>query len=575
LPCTRTLPFRPYGIALLAATLLLGTLAGCGSSPSGTSVSPATAVPASAPLYIDAVVQPGGSLKSAAIAAGHTLTQRPDPFASLLQLLQGPTGKAPDYDREVKPWLGAEAGLFLDSIHLPGSSGLLREALTKGLAEGLAGAEAAVFGSGGLTSLLGQRALQGALVLDTTDVAKARSFLEAQAHSVGAHTASYRGVSYQVAPDGIAEGIVRHFAVIGSEAGLQRVVDTELGGASLAQSAAYSKLTSTAASGRLANLYLIPGELTASVKTPGGDEAVLSLLQGLLGNAGQIYISLIPSPTSVTLDIDTLPSAATAASQPTTGGAGSSSSGAQVLRGLPGSAWLAIGVGDLGKTLGNSTQGLRALASLASQINIDSFSLEKVFAPLGSHTINVPSDLLSWMGATGLFVSGSSVLSLQAAVVIDSKNPARSLAAVAQLSQAYREAGGEVSPASVPGAEAAVAIKLPNFPAALTLADGQGKFVIGLGTPSVQEALSPQSTLAGSSAYNAAASALGEGIQPSALVDFRTLLGIVESLSGEAAGFSGATSALQPLSALSVGGSESLSDGVKRSRVVLGLQPAG
>jgi Protein of unknown function (DUF3352) len=585
---TRTLHPRRRALAPLVTAIALGALAGCGSSTSGTAVSPATAVPASAPLYIDAVVQPSGSLKSDATAAGRTLTQRSDPFTGLLQLLQGPTGKAPDYAKEVKPWLGVNAGLFLDSVDVKGSQGLLREALNKALAEGLNGAEAALLGSGGLTGLLGQRALQGALVLDTTDAGKARSFLETQAHSVDAHSASYRGIAYQVAPDGIAEGIVHSFAVIGSEAGIKSVIDTELGAPSLAQAPAYTKLASTAESGRLANVYLSPEQLTASVKAPGGDEAVLQLLQGLLGNAGQIYISLIPSPSSIALDVDTLPPATANESQPATSGSGSSSegsgspssgsstSGAQVLRGLPGNAWLAIGVGDLDKTFGNSLQGLHALASLVSGINIDSFSLEKVFAPLSSPTIDVRRDLLSWMGATGVFVSGSSILSLQAAVVIDSKDRALSSAAIPALSRAYRAAGGEVSPTSIPGAEAAVSIKLPNFPAALTLADGQGKFVFGLGAASAQEAFKPQSTLAGSATYNAAAATLGQGIQPSALVDFRTLLGIVESLSGEASGLSGIASALQPLDALAVGGGESLSNGVKRSRVVLGLQqPAG
>ena len=70
-----------------------------------------------------------------------------------------------------------------------------------------------------------------------------------------------------------------------------------------------------------------------------------------------------------------------------------------MLRGLPGSAWLAVGIGDLGSTLGHSAQGLRALASLASALNIGSISLGKVFAPLSSHALDVQRDLLSWMGA--------------------------------------------------------------------------------------------------------------------------------------------------------------------------------
>jgi hypothetical protein len=118
-----------------------------------------------------------------------------------------------------------------------------------------------------------------------------------------------------------------------------------------------------------------------------------------------------------------------------------------------------------------------------------------------------------------------------------------------------------------------VTVKLANFPLALTMAYGQGKFVVGLGSSSVQEALSPQTTLAGTANYNAAASALGQGIQPSALVEVHTLSGLIESLGlNQAPGFSGFASAIAPLSNLAAGGGESLPGGVKRARLVLGLQ---
>ena len=127
--------------------------------------------------------------------------------------------------------------------------------------KGLPGLEAVLLGQGGLQTALSANSAQGALVLDTTDVAKAKSFLEGQAHSAGAHTTSYRGVTYQVSPDGVAEGIVHKFAVIGSEAGVKSVIETAAGGSSLAQASAYSKLASTAEHGALANAYLSPEEL--------------------------------------------------------------------------------------------------------------------------------------------------------------------------------------------------------------------------------------------------------------------------------------------------------------------------
>jgi hypothetical protein len=578
----------------LLTTAAAVALAGCGSSSSpGTSASPATVTPASTPLFLDAVVRPEGSLKTNATSAASTLTGRPKPFEGLLKLLAGPTGKTPNYSKEVEPWLGPHAGIFLSAVDLARAQGLLGgELLKKALSEGLTGVEAALLGQGGLSAALNSSGAQGALVLNTTNVNTARSFLEAQAHSAGAHSESYRGVTYQVSPNGVAEGIVHRFAVIGSEAGLKSVIDTAAGGPSLAAAAPYTKLTSTAEPGALANAYFSSEELGRSAKAAGGGEAgssILPLVEGLLGNPGQLYLSVIPSASAVALDFDTLPptsstsstsgssSAAGASSSPSNESSGSatagSTTGAQVLRGLPGSAWLAIGFGDLGKTFGGNTQGLHALASLVSGVSLGSISFGAAFAPLSSHALDVQRDLLSWMGATGVYVSGSSVLSLQAAVVIDSKNPARSREAVAELAQAYREAGGQTSSTSVPGTETAVTVKLPNFPLTLTLAYGQGKFVAGIGPSSVQEALNPQSTLAGTSSYNAAASALGQGIQPSALVEVHTLSGLIESLGlGQTPGFSGFASAIAPLSTIAVGGGESLPGGVTRARVVLGLQ---
>ena len=398
---------------LAAAALLAAALGGCGSSPSGTSASPATVTPASAPLYIDAVVRPEGSLKSDATTAAHTLTGRQHPFEGLLKLLAGPTGKTPNYAKEVEPWLGTHAGAFLSAVALSHAEGLLSGAtLQKLLSEGLPGLEAALLGQSGLQAALGANSGQGALVLDTTDVAKAQSFLEGQAHSAGAHTTSYRGVTYQVSPDGVAEGIVHKFAVIGSEAGLKSVIETAAGGPSLAQAGAYSKLTSTAEHGALANAYLSPEELASALKSGGGNgssgstggaESILPLLEGLLGHPGPAYVSAIPSANAVALNLDTLPSTAGgsgssgSASSSTESSAGHSEafgeSGAQVLRGLPGGSWLAVGIGNLGGALGHGTQGFGLFGSLSSALNIGGIDFGAMLAPFSSHSLNLQRDL--------------------------------------------------------------------------------------------------------------------------------------------------------------------------------------
>src|ERR1041385_7165073 len=100
-------------LVALALAALVGT--GCGSSPPGTSIDPAKAVPASAAVYAGAVVQPEGSLQKAAVAAGRKLTHQADPYLRLLGALQTPGSPALDFKRDVAPWLGPRAGAFLSA----------------------------------------------------------------------------------------------------------------------------------------------------------------------------------------------------------------------------------------------------------------------------------------------------------------------------------------------------------------------------------------------------------------------------------------------------------------------------
>jgi hypothetical protein len=555
-------------LALGALAILVGgALSGCGSSSSssgGTGIDPAAAVPATAPLYVGATVNPDGDLKQNALAIGQRITHSKAPFAGLLELLRGGTGAKLDYDHDVKPWLGARAGLFVASIDGSEAGATLSGLLSKALSGGLSG----ILSAEGLGGLLRGKGTQGALVLDTSDAAKARSFLEARAHAQGAHAADYRGISYQVASSGTASGIVGNLAVIGSEAGLKSVVDTHFGGAALIHASPYATLAAKAEPGALANLYLDPDALFAAVTDQGKAAPLLGLAHQLLGSAKEAYVSLVPQANSVVVDADYLPRSSASSGKP-------GPTGAQALAQLPGESWLAVGVGDLGATLGHSAAGFRALASLGEGLTFGSFNLKGLLAPLGSRTLEPRRDLLSWMGAAGVFAKGNSLLNLRAGLVIDSKNPARSRAAIAKLAAAYRTDGATVESTSISGAEVAMTFKLTGFPLVLTMAFGQGKFVVGLGTASVQEAMNPQSTMANSTSAGSTAAPLGQGSKPSVVVEFSTLLSLLDSVGlNKAPGFSALVPYLQGLDTLVAGG-EQLGGGVKRSRLVLGLQPPG
>jgi hypothetical protein len=576
-PRLRLLPL----LALLVAAVLAA--GGCGSSPTGTSVDPAGAVPASAALYAGAIVRPEGSLQKAAGAAGRALTHQADPYLRLLGALRTPGSPSLDYKRDVAPWLGTRAGVFLSS-----GSGSSEAAVSRLLAlarQGLLGGSP----SGGLFPFAAHTA-EGAIVLDTRDTAKARSFLQTLAKRAGAHTSSYRGISYQLG-SGVAFAIVARLVVVGTEPALRSVIDTTSGGGlALTHSPGYSKLQAVAPSGTLAHLYANPGAVSegAHKSQALGTASALALI------AGQrlLNVSLVPTSSSFAVDAD-----AVAPDSSSTGSGGllaASPDASRALGELPEESWLAVGLGNLGDTLGANAHALQGLSSIGSLLSGSGNStpsaglsvpglvegLLKPLTVLGANTTETKRDFASWMGSAGLFASGSGLLELRGGVVIESKNPARSRAAVAKLGAMLRQGGGSVQPASIAGTDAAVGVHLSGLPVVLDIADGRDsagktKFVIGIGEQSVEAALNPSGTLSGATSYGSASAALGEGIRPSVLVEFPTLLGLLEGVGlSEDPSIAPLLPYLRSLGTLS-GGGKSLGGGIERFRLVLGLQGSG
>jgi Protein of unknown function (DUF3352) len=578
-PHERPRTHRGVATTLLTTLILSAAIAGCGSShATGTSSDPASAVPASTPLYAGATVRPEGSLKTAAATVGRTLTHEADPYLNLVAVLQTP-GSAPlNFDRDIAGWLGPRAGIFLSSLGTSGQSntGQLLSLLARGVL-GSSGASAFPFAGGA-------SGVQGAIVMDTRDVGAARSFLGSQARRAGAHAATYRGVSYEATSAGLAFAVVDRFAVIGSEQAVHGVIDTVLGGSSLAQSPGYAKLLSVAPSGTLAHVFSNPAALAADSQARTG-------LLGALAGTDEANVSLVPSASSIGVDADAL-----ATSSSSSGGLlASVSQGAQAAGQLPGDSWLIVGLGNAGGTLGGDVQGLRDLASLGSSLSASGTEaatssplslkslLEGILTPLrvlGANSAEARRDFASWMGPAGIFASGTGLAELRAGIVIDSTNPTLSSAAVAKLGALLRRSGVTVQPVSYPGAQGSIAVYLNGLPLTLNIvnarnAQGQTKFVIGLGEASVMTALSPPSTWAGSASYNAASAILGEGIQSSLTLDFPTFVGLLEAVGlGEGPTISKLLPAARALTTLS-GGGKSLGDGIERFRMVVGLQQTG
>jgi hypothetical protein len=547
-------PAPSFAPALIVATI---ALTGCGSSSSSSpNANPATLAPASAPLYASIAIKPNGGTNGVAYTAAKKLTHLAEPYGAIAQALLSTESTHLQYKRDIEPWIGNNAGLFITSLNTGGlpQSGSSVLALLEGVLSGnLSSLGAGDFGSSGA---------QGAIVLATSNLSEARSFLSKRASEEQAHTTSYRGISFQVSSTGAAEGIVKTFAVIGSESGIKRVIDTSLGGASITTAPHYS----TPPTNAVASAYVDPEALLKSVH--GSSSALgqgISLLGHLFTGAQAASVSLTPTTNSISVQGEVH-----SANTPTPLFGQES---AKALGELPGSAWLAAGIENVGADLPSAFGLLHSVASLATSSVFSSFggpSIEKLFAGLDSPSAKLQQDFSSWAGSGGMYVSGTGLLNLEAALVIDSDNPSASDAAVGKLASVMQSSGALVAGASIPGTDKAVSVKLQGFPAVIFIASGQNKFVIGLGQPSIQGALSPSSTLSTSASYSAASSELGDGIEPSLIVEFPTLLGFLEGIgltqSPEISNFVPYFKSLGTLTAGSVTHS-----GVQQFRLVLGL----
>jgi hypothetical protein len=561
LPATSIAPrsSRPFIFAPAMLFVAAALLSGCGSS--GSSGDPAALAPASAPLYASVAIKPAGGAHGSAETAASKLTHLAEPYASIAQALLASEAGHVEFKRDVEPWVGANAGVFitsLDTSKLPQSAGSVQALLESGLTSLGSSLGASTFGSAGT---------QGAIVLATSDAGKARSFLQQRAHEQGAHTTSYRGVSYQVSPGGAAEGIVKDFAVIGSQSGIKSAIDTSLGGAPIASAPGYAKPPT----GAIASAYVKPEELATAVRGSGGATIQgISLLGKLFAGAQSASLSVTPTANSLSLQGEIHSASGSA---PLFG-----QDGAAALGELPATAWLAAGVGNVGAELPRALALLHAVASFGTSTVFASFGgagIEKLFTALDSPKARLQQDFGAWATSGAMFVSGSGLFNLQAALVIGSSDPAASRAAVAKLGALMKGAGAVVSSTSIAGADAALSVKLQGFPAVIFIADGQGtsgqsKFVLGLGQQSVQGALAPSSTLSTSPAYSSAASTLGGGIAPSLIVEFPTLLGFLEGVGlAQSQGVSSLVPYFKSLGTLTAGATGQ--GGVERFRVVLGL----
>ena len=260
-------------LPVLAAAAALALLAGCGGSDGSSSTDPASVAPADTPIFIEAKIQPTGELKANVEDLASNLAGMDDLGGTIVSYLEERALKSDeplDFEKEVQPWLGESAGVFL-------------------------------------TDYNGDDFEPGGFVVEVTDTGEAQEFIDKQVESENEKVTdeSYEGVDYKLGSadeDGV--GIVGNFIVFGdSKAAFEAAVDASQGD-SLADAGTYTDIAPSSPEGSLADVYVDIGSL---IETAGSevDPSAKKLFEatGVDVENASALLSLVPGSDNVEIDV--------------------------------------------------------------------------------------------------------------------------------------------------------------------------------------------------------------------------------------------------------------------------------
>lgn len=480
--------FRKYSIpSILATGLAVLALSACGgSSDDSDSAELAKFAPADSPVYVEGAVQP-----SSDVAANIDAISDKIAGVNLGELIKNQINASGDvdFDADVKPWLGENAGVFaqFDPSSLTDSVG--SDSLSSLTADA----------SGGETMNADDEQAFG-LVVQTTDTDAAQAFIDKQSKSEGgAKDGEYEGFSYKVAADdGSTVGIVDDNVVIGStEDEFKAAVDASKGD-NLADTDTFSDLSSHAADGALATVYTANDPYLDAMKESGFDLGGLYSALGINLEGSGTVISLVPEPNEIAVKGYSSASSDLESGDPSS-----------VIETFPANSIFATGSGDVGA---NATKIIDALNKEGIPGVLQPGQVDK-FINEASGQIDVKG-IVESLDTIAFFVNGVSEPTIGGALVATSSNiePIESsLKGISSLialadDASVRPLGGGITGFQVRTNE------LPGRPIVIGVKDD--RLVIAVGMRAARTALTGSGqTLADSDAYKAADESIpGKGL---------------------------------------------------------------
>lgn len=479
---------RRAATAALAGLVLL-PVAGCGGDEAtptagGGDSKLASLAPAAAPFYFEGAVQPDGKLKDDL----NTVIKKFAPDQDLDKLTTKAFSSQDDvnFEQDIKPWLGKRVAAVVTGVR--------------------AGGEEPDFG----------------LLVETTDGDKALAAVKKTADDPAAITEKdYKGTKYSFDPkDSSAAAIVEDSLVLATEPALKAIVDASAGDG-LDSNADFTKITDKVDDDALGFFY---GDVARAFELAKSSGAVTGAdaqsFEGFQEYVNRQGLTTVAGGLSVTSDAVKFNVASTGKDS------GQGDAAAQALSALPAGSFAGFGLGDIGKSI---SDGLDSLKSL----NAPGFNVQEGLDQLEQQAgIDVQKDLLSWMGNTGLFVRGASITDIGGALVVQSKDPAATKAALSKARTIVAGAGLTSKVLSGNGVDDGFSIAVPGAPfEAFAVLAGE-KFILAVSKEALDEAISPTAKLSDDDGFKAATEMLGGGYKPSFFVDFPKISGLVALAAG-------------------------------------------
>jgi hypothetical protein len=511
---------------MLLAALVVAVLvaAGCGGGDSSGGKDPAEAAPPKASVFIEASIQPGGEIAENVDSLAAKVAGIDDVGALIAEELEksaSDAGGSVDFGKEVEPWLGEKAGIFLqdyDGEDFQGAGGALQ----------------------------------------VTDEGEAEDFVDRRVEETDEsyEDGSFEGVDFKTDEEGSSVGFTEGLLLYAQDEATFKLMVDALDGENLATLDDYTEATGDVPDDSVGDVYVDIGKL---IKEAGqGIEAETKVGLELLGiepEDSTAVISLVPGAESLEMDV----------SSNLTSGAVAGGDASALLGSLPAGSVAAVGTAEYGKALQQMIDQIDE-NGIPGQVPPNRFKKS-----LEGSGIDVES-IVGSIGDIGVFVEGNSQSTLGGALVIESEDPTEAQNTVKNLGLLLRASGTPGVTAIKEGGFSGFSITSAEFgDKPLVVAAGGSKIAISYGPKAATAALSEKAgTLADDPTFEEAKSALGD-TPISGFVDGQAAVGLFETLASplEQAELTEVRPYLEKVGYVAFGGSSS--DESSTATIIFGL----